>query len=498
MNAKIPSASPESNAAALRAKSFNAAMGARPGDLDLHIPASEIQGEVPAALRGGHMLSNGPGWTRIGGWTAHPFDGHGYMRAFCLEEDGSCRLRARFVGTAVYQREAAADRMLVRGFATNLPDSMWKNMGWGEPRNVANTTVVRWGDAVLAGWEGGAPHAMDPDSLATRGEETFGGAIAGQATLAHMKRDCARERLLLCSIAPGRDTTLTWREIDEAGQLRSSVATKIPGALFAHDFCFTASHYILGANPLRLQPKELAKMMIGRSTLLEAVATRPEDSHALYLVPRDGGPMRTVKLPGPAFVVHFGNAFEEADGTIHLDVSVFSDFEFGNEFGYQGPKAPFDPSLPDQREPQRVMRVTIRPGASEASWRRLGEHAMDFPRVHPEHEGQETPWLFGATRSDTRYGDPFDALIAYDLRDLDRPPAVWSAPEHVFVGEPLFAPDPADPAAGHVLAVLSEGLQARTLLAIFDATRLEAGPVAKIPMPLLPIAFHGEWQAGER
>jgi carotenoid cleavage dioxygenase-like enzyme len=71
-----------------RIDSWNAAMGASPGALDLTIPASAIGGVVPMALRGGRMFSNGPGWTRIGDRTAHPFDGHGYMRSFTLLPDG--------------------------------------------------------------------------------------------------------------------------------------------------------------------------------------------------------------------------------------------------------------------------------------------------------------------------------------------------------------------------------------------------------------------------
>lgn len=73
------------------------------------------------------------------------------------------------------------------------------------------------------------------------------------------------------------------------------------------------------------------------------------------------------------------------------------------------------------------------------------------------------------------------------------PPALWTAPANVFVGEPIFVPDPARSEAGHVLALLSEPLAERTTLAVFDALALAAGPVAYVPLPLLPVAFHGAW-----
>jgi carotenoid cleavage dioxygenase-like enzyme len=43
------------------------------------------------------------------------------------------------------------------------------------------------------------------------------------------------------------------------------------------------------------------------------------------------------------------------------------------------------------------------------------------------------------------------------------------------------------------MALLSDGINERTTLAVFDASAIDQGPVASVPLPLLPIAFHGEW-----
>lgn len=165
-----------------RARAWNAAITASPGALEQTVAPDRIEGSIPAALRGGRLLANGPGWTRIGGRTAHPFDGHGYVRAFELGEDGSCRVRARFVDTPSYRAERAAGRLVVRGLATQAEARSWRPPGFGPARHVANTTITRWRDRLLVGWEGGAPYALDPATLETRGEEHFGGALAGQAT----------------------------------------------------------------------------------------------------------------------------------------------------------------------------------------------------------------------------------------------------------------------------------------------------------------------------
>lgn len=471
-------------------------MAATPGPLDLHVEASQIEGALPAELRGGRLLSNGPGWTHIGGRMAHPFDGHGYVRAFRFESDGSMRLTARFVQTPAYKSEAAAGRLTHRGLGTNVGDHIWQNLGFGsEVRNVANTTILRWKGRLLAGWEGGAPYALDPVTLETLGEDTFDGAIAGQPTLAHMKEDRARDRLVTCSLKMGRTTTLTFREFDAAGALCETRVAPMPSLLFAHDFVITPNWYIVANNPLRMKWGELARAVVGASTLMNAIASEKEAPGALYLVPRSGqGPVRTVTLPNRAFVIHYGSGFER-DGAVHVDACLFHDFDFGSEFGFQGPHQPFDPRLPDLRKPQRLNRITIPAEATTGTLRQLAPHGVDFPRFHPGHEGRETPLLFGATRADTDHSDPFDTVIRVDLRDPAAPLQLWTAADNVFVGEPIFVPALDRDDAGHVLVILTDGLRERSTLAVFDATNISAGPVAAVPLPLLPLAFHGCWDS---
>ena len=80
-----------------RARAWNASLTASPGPLDLTIDRARLEGDLPAALRGGRVLSNGPGWTHIGGRLAHPFDGHGYVRAFEFLDNLDNRNRIRFM-----------------------------------------------------------------------------------------------------------------------------------------------------------------------------------------------------------------------------------------------------------------------------------------------------------------------------------------------------------------------------------------------------------------
>ena len=506
-----------------RKDAWNRAMTASPGTLDLEVGAKGMKGTIPSALRGGTYLANGPGWADFGGWVAHPFDGHGYLRALHFDDDGGVTLQGRFVETDVYRLEVGGTRLRRRGLATNVGPHFWQNIGFGPARNVANTTIVARGDRLLAGWEGGAPHAVDAATLSTIGEETFDGAIAGQATLAHMHLDAQRDRLILCSVKIGPTVKLTFRELDADNEVVSEVAHTVPGPIFAHDFAFTSSAYVVAGNMMKFRVGELLKMGLGASTLLRCLRPDVDAPGALHIIPRDGSAPRMVTLPSSIFVVHFGNAFERADGTVVVDVCAFTHpspagddrggFSFGEEFGYTGPATPLDPSLPDTRAPQRLYRVEVPPGSTSATWTQLTPYGVDFPRIHPRGEGRDVPVLFGACRADPAFSDPFDAIVRVDLRAIGANGAahtLWTpGGTSTFVGEPIFVPAPTssiagnstgshdddvEAVAGHLLVMVTDGEVQCSRLVVLDAEKIERGPVAEVPLPLLPIAFHGDWR----
>ncbi len=176
---------------------------------------------------------------------------------------------------------------------------------------------------------------------------------------------------------------------------------------------------------------------------------------------------------------------------------AFESFAFGHEFGFQGALKPLDPALPDMRAPQRLFRATISDHSDVAAWQQLSEYGLDFPRVHPLREGLSVPAIYASTRRDRTKSDPFDSIARVDALDVERPTDVWTAAEHQFVGEPVFAPRPdaANADDGWVIALVYDGLAERTDVCIFEADRLASGPIASVSVPLQPYGFHGAWDA---
>lgn len=110
--------------------------------------------------------------------------------------------------------------MFIRGmFGTVKSGGILKNAFDLRKKNVANTNILYWGQKLVALWEGGLPHSMDPISLETIGESTLGGVLGrGETLTAHPRYDPVKARQIFFSADVGPITTkvrltLDWQTI---------------------------------------------------------------------------------------------------------------------------------------------------------------------------------------------------------------------------------------------------------------------------------------------
>jgi carotenoid cleavage dioxygenase-like enzyme len=468
-----------------RTRAYNAVLLASPGDLEHSVAAGDVEGEIPAELRGARYLLNGPGKLKYGDQIIHPFDGHGYARAFRFNAAGGVDLKARFVQTSCFVDEEKAGRLLYPGIGTRAEKKA--------VRNVANTTILPFNGELLVGWEGGAPHALGSESLKTLRTERFGGLIEqDQAFLAHMRIDPPTGRLVGLMPTQGMSTKLRFVELSAEGKKLGEREADVGGAMFIHDFVVTPRYYVLSLNPIKVDLVGFLGVQSGKKTLLDVLDGDNKREGELVLIPRAGrtGRVRRVKLGAPTFVVHYGNAFDDGDDVV-VDYAALPAVSFGQEFGYDGPDRAINPAIPDEREPQRLLRARVKPDDS-VDLRQIATYHLDFPRVNTSLEGRRAPALYAGTRADGMHSDPFDAIVKVDLDDLERPEAVFAPGRGRLVGEPVFAPKPgAGPDDGWVIHLVYDGALRETQLVVLDAADLKRGPVASARFPLLPYGFHG-------
>lgn len=451
----------------------------------------QVEGALPPSLQGGTYLLNGPAMVKLGGKLMHPFDGHGYLRAVRFS-GGQARLQARFVETPEWRAEKAAGALKFRGIGTTVGG--WLSNAFAtKAKNTANTCVVSWGGQLLCLYEGGLPYALDPDTLETKGIETFGGGLDGELAFhAHTRFDHARNRLVGVSIKPGPKTRYRFVEIDESNAIVAEATWIGDQMSLIHDFVVTPSYYLIIENPVDPDVAGFAKMLLGMGTLIECLGSSDKPAR-LIAIPRSGGEPKVVSLDRPMFAVHHAGAWEDGE-RLTFDTCCFDSFTFGREFGYAGPDAPLDPGIREVGAGQLYTRFEVDLGTGQVDSRVLSQWSMDFPRIHPHRDGLPYRVVAAATSVPQGVNDPFNALIVVDLEAGTE--QVWAPGDGCFVGEPVVAPRPGTDSELQmdVLAMVYDGREGSCYLGIFDPATVEQGPIAKVVMPrLLPYGFHGAW-----
>ena len=164
----------------------------------------DVEGDLPYDLVG-VLYRNGPGKMGVGGdRVAHTLDGDGIILKITMpppDKHGkrTVMFRSRFVETEAMVQERQANRFFCRGTFGTGPSAFFderpQNGLNSDPierstlskviarafntslKNPANTHVISFAGKVLALFEAGLPHAIDPETLETLGEDTLGGVL---------------------------------------------------------------------------------------------------------------------------------------------------------------------------------------------------------------------------------------------------------------------------------------------------------------------------------
>ncbi len=467
-------------------------------------PLTVARGTIPAELAGS-LYRNGPGRLERGGhWVHHPFDGDGMVVAFRFE-GGQAWLTNRFVRTEGWLAEEQAGRFVYRGvFGTQKPGGPLANAFDLRLKNIANTQVVRLGDQLLALWEAAEPHALDPDSLETRGLSHLDGVLKpGEAFSAHPRFDPGHHgepRMVTFGVKAGPTSTIRLMEFAthdqpgavQAGDLVADSRHGFKGFAFLHDFAITPSWAVFLQNAVAFNP---LPFVLGQKGAAQCLASKPGEAGQFWLVPRQGGHhagARPVQVPAPeGFVFHHLNAFEDpATGDVVVDSIYYDDFpSIGPEVDFR--EIDFD-SIPEGQ--LRRCRIDPRTGAVKSEW--LEQRCCEFAMVNPARQGLEARFAWMAVAERQQGNGPLQAIEKLDLNTGER--WVWSAAPRGFVSEPVMVPRTAPAEAqvaedsGWVLVLVWNGARCASDLVILRADDLSEQAVLELPLAI-PYGLHGTW-----
>ena len=461
-------------------------------------PRKLRSGAIPAELQG-ILYRNGPGRLERGGqWVHHPFDGDGMVTALRFSPAGAT-LSNRFVRTEGWLAEEKAGKPLYRGvFGTQKPGGLLANAFDVRLKNIANTHVVRLGDQLLALWEASSPHALDPQTLETRGLSLLDGVLKpGEAFSAHPRFDPGHhgsERMVTFGLKSGPRSTIRLMEFacaegpggEPAGRLLSERSDSFNGFAFLHDFAITPNWAVFLQNAIAFNPLPFA---LGFKGAAQCLSSKPGGQGQFWLVPRDSGAFagqapRIVPAP-EGFVFHHLNAWEEGE-TVVVESIYYADFPS------IGPDTDFREVNFDLIPEGLLERCSIDLATGTVRNERLSERCCEFAMVNPQREGLPSRYAWMAVAERETGNDPLQAIKKLDLLNGDR--RVWSAAPRGFVSEPLMVPRPGATAEddGWVLTVVWNGARCASDLVILDAASLAEVAVLELPLAL-PHGLHGSW-----
>lgn len=457
-----------------------------------HTPVRRIEGRLPEFLRGTYYL-NGPGrFEREGLRYRHWLDGDGMACVLRFREDG-VHLTNRFVRTAKLAEEEEAGRPLFRAFGTRFPgDRLLRGVALASPVNVS---LYPYAGRLLAFGEQGLPWELDPETLETRGEHTFGGRLNPVTPFsAHPKIDPATGEMFNfgVSFSATQPCLNLYRFAPRSGGGDDLVYRRrvpLEHACSLHDFILSPRYAVFHLGPYLL---EMAPFLRDGSTLMDCLSWQPERGSRLLVVSRESGePVASLPV-GSGYCLHLINAFEEGDrltvDLLELERPVYDQYQ----------------EVPDlftdvaEGGPVRfVVDLASAGGPRLVDHREIGyRRAPDFPSIDPRLA--ERPyrdfWMLGIAATGRPGRKFFDQLVHCDWQD-ERVRGTWQAPAGTYLGgEPAFAPDPAGE-GGAVICQLFDAERSASAFAVFDSHDVAAGPQAILHLDSpLHLGFHAAFE----
>jgi carotenoid cleavage dioxygenase-like enzyme len=447
---------------------------------------SVIAGKIPDGLRG-TLYRNGParlerGNMRVGHW----FDGDGAILAVHFTDAGATGIY-RYVQTAEYQAEAAANKYLYGVYGYNTPGPIWKS--WNQKmKNSANTSVLALPDKLLALWEATNPYALDLETLETKGWDDLGALSNNLPYSAHYKRDPKTGEIFNFGVSIGSSVELNLYKSNVTGKIIQKTAFTLDGYSIIHDFVLTERYLVFFVPPIKLK---LLPLLFGLNDFSHSLLWEPKLGTQILIFDRENLSLVSRGETDPWFHWHFGNGSENQDGEVILDVVRYADFQQTNEFLRE-----FATGETHTVAEGTLWQIRLNPQTGKlTATDQVVNRKCEFPVVQQSHVGQ--PWRYTymalmAKGVDTQK-EWFSAIACFDYQTGTLTEADLG--ENRYVTEPIHVQDTQNPEQGWILTVVYDGNNHSSEVWIFQSDRLNEEPVCRLGLPtVIPHSFHGTWK----
>ncbi len=454
-------------------------------------PLQKIKGEIPAGLKG-ILFRNGNGnHEHMSTPYDHVFDGDGMINKFEIDQNGIIYSNA-YVKTKEFQEEIKAGKMLYRSFGTNIPGGWKKNIGKLSFKNAANTNIIQFGGKMLALWEGGWPHEINPETLETIGRYNYQGVLQNDFSFidkkvqpelpfsAHPKFLPEHDKLFNFGTSPGGIPRLLLYEVTNAGKATIAQVIKLKRLSFTHDFVITNS----GKKIFFLTPVSfnIWKTLLGTVSPVESLDFKENKPTSILIVDQD---KKHYLQSDFCFIFHFLNTYEDNEGNIIVDalkMDHFPDADSNKEVLKGDDRAILH---------AKPVRYILNLNTNKTTQEPLADIGMELPAVHPDLRGKPYQYAYGIAYTKPKSHSLLEEIVKLDVKNKSFESIEF--PEGI-PGEPVFVPKHEAKAEddGWLLFTRYQAKSNQTIFTIAEAKDLSILYEAALPHNV-PIGFHGTW-----
>jgi len=330
-------------------------------------------------------------------------------------------------------------------------------------------------------------------------------SFQGDAAPAIPQRDESHKETISYSMVPKGNATynifsvLDEDQFDPPGHLIASVNAK---PSYSHSFAITKSYIIIVVYPYTTGLLGSLKLYWTRN-YRESIRFDSSSPTYFYVIDREKRDVICVYQSHAFFALNILNSWEDADGSICLDVNAYKDDTIIHCFSLRNLRTMGMPPFPDGAVRRYVLNNVPEAAAiyklkkndyPEASHTFRTDFSCEYPRINPNFHMKPYRYAYGISISTEKRlleNSIWDSIVKADLTCKKK--IEWKQ-EGCYPGEPMMIPRPSgtDEDDGVILSVVLNSIAKKSFLLVLNAKTLEEVCRADTPVPI-PFGFHGSW-----
>lgn len=440
-----------------------------------------IEGMIPKDIEGTYYR-NGPAKHERGQQRyQHLFEGDGMLQRFTIS-DGKIVHQGKFINTPKFQQEQKAQKFLYSGPDTKIPSAL--SVVNADTINTANTNVIVVGDDLWALWEAGSPTRIDRNTLEYRDQVTLGKNDKYKTTLqglpfsAHPKIE-ANGDIWNFGLNPSGHVVLY--HLASNGQVKNvSLINARYRGIMLHDFLITDKHLLL-----ILPSLTTGNSLDNKQGVFSQINF--DDNQPMRVLVIDKANLTLKKeyeLPA-GFAFHYGNAWEEKDGTIRFDASLYPNVDVLHNLSNM-----MKGQTNIAHANAHTALFTLRPNGSATQT--VLETKNEFPKVCDHIVGLKNERLYHLSSTHNSLWSDSVCGLNVNTGKSDR----YEYGKDFLVEEHVTICPKQKEGTGYLIGTALHVPSKRTCINIFNADNIASGPVARAWLSHhLPLGFHGTFKA---